>query len=92
MGKAIERYFLTEEKDNTAAIFIISGFNFSGSGQNAGMAFVALKTGTSGAAPKQRRGDFGAGDAGVVPTARCAGLYPDAAGGGRVGAVQRLYL
>ncbi|PWC16021.1 efflux RND transporter permease subunit [Brenneria corticis] len=43
VGKAIERYFLTEEKDNTEAIFIISGFNFSGSGQNAGMAFVALK-------------------------------------------------
>ncbi|MBJ7221322.1 MULTISPECIES: efflux RND transporter permease subunit [unclassified Brenneria] len=43
VGKAIEHYFLTEEKDNTEAIFIISGFNFSGSGQNAGMAFVALK-------------------------------------------------
>ncbi|MCL2895144.1 efflux RND transporter permease subunit [Brenneria tiliae] len=43
VGKAIERYFLTEEKENTEAIFIISGFNFSGSGQNAGMAFVALK-------------------------------------------------
>ncbi|ATA23227.1 multidrug efflux RND transporter permease [Brenneria goodwinii] len=43
VGKAIEHYFLTDEKDNTEAIFIISGFNFSGSGQNAGMAFVALK-------------------------------------------------
>ncbi|MEQ9886533.1 efflux RND transporter permease subunit [Pectobacterium zantedeschiae] len=43
VGKEIERYFLTQEKDNTKAIFVITGFGFSGSGQNAGMAFVALK-------------------------------------------------
>ncbi|ACS86288.1 efflux RND transporter permease subunit [Musicola paradisiaca] len=43
VGKTIENYFLTQEKDNVEAIFVISGFNFSGSGQNAGMAFVALK-------------------------------------------------
>lgn len=43
IGKAIENYFLTEEKENTEAIFVITGFGFSGSGQNAGMAFVALK-------------------------------------------------
>jgi len=39
----VEQYFMGKEKDNTAAIFTLSGFNFSGSGQNAGMAFVALK-------------------------------------------------
>lgn len=43
VAKAVEQHFLTQEKANTAAIFIISGFNFSGSGQNADMAFVALK-------------------------------------------------
>lgn len=43
IGKEIEHYFLTQEKDNTKAIFVITGFGFSGSGQNAGMAFVALK-------------------------------------------------
>lgn len=43
VAREIERYFLTEERDNTEAIFTISGFSFSGSGQNAGMAFVALK-------------------------------------------------
>ncbi|WJY16501.1 efflux RND transporter permease subunit [Pectobacteriaceae bacterium CE90] len=43
VGKLIEHYFLTKEKKNTKAIFVITGFSFSGSGQNAGMAFVALK-------------------------------------------------
>jgi len=43
VAKQVEQHFLTAEKDNTDAIFTISGFNFSGSGQNAGMAFVALK-------------------------------------------------
>ena len=43
VAKEVEQHFLTHEKDNTEAIFTISGFNFSGSGQNAGMAFVALK-------------------------------------------------
>ncbi|PWC14424.1 hydrophobe/amphiphile efflux-1 family RND transporter [Brenneria roseae subsp. americana] len=57
VGKEIEQYFLTEEKDNTEVIFIISGFNFSGSGQNAGMAFVALKNWD------QRRGAENSADA-----------------------------
>ncbi|MBP2848878.1 efflux RND transporter permease subunit [Dickeya oryzae] len=43
VGESIEHYFLNQEKNNVEAIFVISGFNFSGSGQNAGMAFVALK-------------------------------------------------
>ena len=42
VAREIEHYFLTEESNNTEAIFTISGFSFSGSGQNAGMAFVAL--------------------------------------------------
>ncbi|WP_041959314.1 efflux RND transporter permease subunit [Sulfurospirillum arsenophilum] len=43
VAREIERYFLNNESNNTEAIFTISGFSFSGSGQNAGMAFVALK-------------------------------------------------
>ncbi|MDY0748989.1 efflux RND transporter permease subunit [Paucibacter sp. R3-3] len=43
VAKAVEQHFLVDEKANTSAIFTISGFNFSGSGQNAGMAFVNLK-------------------------------------------------
>lgn len=39
----VEKYFMNDEKDNVKGIFTVSGFNFSGSGQNAGMAFVALK-------------------------------------------------
>ena len=43
VAKQVERHFLVDEKDDTNAIFTISGFNFAGSGQNAGMAFVNLK-------------------------------------------------
>jgi multidrug efflux pump len=39
----VERYFMEQEKDNIDAIYTLSGFSFNGSGQNAGMAFVALK-------------------------------------------------
>ena len=39
----VKNYFLTDEKDNVNALFTISGFNFSGAGQNAAMAFVAYK-------------------------------------------------
>jgi len=41
--KQVENYFLTKEKNNIDYMFTISGFNFSGSGSNAGMAFIALK-------------------------------------------------
>lgn len=41
--RKIETYFLETEKDNVNDIFTISGFNFMGSGQNAGLAFIALK-------------------------------------------------
>jgi multidrug efflux pump len=43
VGKEVQNYFLQNEEKNTKYIFTISGFNFSGSAQNAGMAFVALK-------------------------------------------------
>lgn len=43
VAREIEHYFIEEESNNTEAIFTISGFSFSGSGQNAGMAFVSLK-------------------------------------------------
>ncbi len=43
VGKQIEQYFLTKEKNNVANIFIVTGFSFAGSGQNAGMGFLLLK-------------------------------------------------
>ncbi|MEO3991367.1 efflux RND transporter permease subunit [Pseudocitrobacter cyperus] len=43
VSKQVSDWFLTTEKDNTNVIFTINGFSFSGSGQNAGMAFVSLK-------------------------------------------------
>jgi len=40
---AINRYLLEEEKDTVAAVYSITGFSFSGRGQNAAIAFVRLK-------------------------------------------------
>lgn len=41
--RQVTDWFLTKEKANTDVIFTVDGFSFSGSGQNAGMAFVSLK-------------------------------------------------
>ncbi len=43
VNKRVTDWFLNQQKDNTNVIFTVNGFNFSGSGQNAGMAFVSLK-------------------------------------------------
>ncbi|CAO3362822.1 efflux RND transporter permease subunit [Azospirillum melinis] len=42
-AKAVTAYMLEKEKDSVEGLFTIVGFNFSGRGQNAGMAFVRLK-------------------------------------------------
>ncbi|MFA6186719.1 MAG: efflux RND transporter permease subunit [Phycisphaerae bacterium] len=39
----VRNYFLEQEKDSVASCMTISGSNFAGRGQNAGMAFVKLK-------------------------------------------------
>ncbi|MFI8619559.1 efflux RND transporter permease subunit [Marinomonas sp. NPDC078689] len=39
----IEHHFMVNEKKDMKSIFTISGFNFMGTGQNAGLAFVVLK-------------------------------------------------
>ncbi|MGV8925084.1 MAG: efflux RND transporter permease subunit [Ewingella sp.] len=41
--KAIQQYFQTKEKDNVNVNMLVDGFSFGGSGQNAGVGFVALK-------------------------------------------------
>lgn len=43
ISNQVKDYFLNDEKDNVESIFTINGFAFSGTGQNAGMAFVSLK-------------------------------------------------
>jgi multidrug efflux pump len=40
---AIERHFLENEKEAVESLFTVQGFSFSGSGQNAGFAFIKLK-------------------------------------------------
>lgn len=39
----INEYYLTEEKNNVNSVFSVSGFSFSGRGQNSGLAFISLK-------------------------------------------------
>ena len=40
---AVRDYVLNEEKDGISSIFEVHGFNFSGRGQNAGLAFFTLR-------------------------------------------------
>lgn len=39
----ISEYYRTQEKDNVSSVFTVSGFSFSGRGQNSGLAFISLK-------------------------------------------------
>ena len=41
--RELERHFLEDEKDTVQSLFTVAGFSFSGSGQNAGIAFVRLR-------------------------------------------------
>ncbi|MFT3904822.1 MAG: efflux RND transporter permease subunit [Steroidobacteraceae bacterium] len=43
VAKQVQQYFVEHEKANVADVFTLSGFNFTGTGQNAGMAFIRLK-------------------------------------------------
>jgi len=39
----VKDYFKTNENDTVSTVFTVSGFNFSGQAQNAGMAFIGLE-------------------------------------------------
>ncbi|ELY2642995.1 efflux RND transporter permease subunit [Cronobacter sakazakii] len=39
----VTHYYLNDEKANVESVFTVSGFSFSGQGQNAGIAFISLK-------------------------------------------------
>ncbi len=41
--REIERHYLHDENDAVQSLFTVAGFSFSGSGQNAGIAFVRMK-------------------------------------------------
>jgi multidrug efflux pump len=43
VGKTVEHHYLETEKANVDSLFTVAGFSYIGSGQNAGMAFVAFK-------------------------------------------------
>jgi multidrug efflux pump len=43
VGEKVREYFLEQEKDNVRLVMIRYGRNFSGSGQNLGQGFIALK-------------------------------------------------
>lgn len=54
----LEHYMLTEEKDTVESIMTVVGFSFSGSGQNAGMAFIKLKDWSERKAPGMHAKDI----------------------------------
>ncbi len=41
--RQVQQYFETKEKDNVNVSMLVDGFSFAGSGQNAGIGFIALK-------------------------------------------------
>jgi multidrug efflux pump len=43
VAKQVEHHYLVDEKANVDVMFSVVGFNFAGSGQNSGLAFVHLK-------------------------------------------------
>ncbi|GAB2692092.1 efflux RND transporter permease subunit [Aliiglaciecola aliphaticivorans] len=43
VAEQVEQYLVENESEDVIRMFSIAGFNFTGSGQNAGMGFVALK-------------------------------------------------
>lgn len=48
---SVSKYYMENEKDNVQSVFTVTGFGFSGRGQNAGLAFASLKDWN------ERRGD-----------------------------------
>ena len=53
---AMTNYFLQKEKDTVQSVFSVSGFSFTGVGQNAGLAFVRLKDWKDRTSPEQQIG------------------------------------
>ncbi len=41
--RQVQEYFATKEKNNVNVSMLVNGFSFAGSGQNAGVGFIALK-------------------------------------------------
>jgi multidrug efflux pump len=52
VAKQVEHHYLVDEKDNVDTLFVVAGFSFAGSGQNAGISFLHLKDWSS------RRGTY----------------------------------
>lgn len=77
--RKVEDHFLKTEKDNVSALFTVSGFNFMGSGQNAGLAFAALTDWSEREDPKDSAGAIVArsyGAFGQIRDARIFSLIP----------------
>ena len=51
-------YFLDKEKDSVQSIFTVSGFSFTGVGQNAGLAFIRLKDWSERTTPETQIGNI----------------------------------
>ena len=73
VSDVITEHYLNNEKDNVKFIMAVSGFSFAGTGENAGMAFIALKP------AEERKGkDNSAEDIAMRATMSMAGKLTDA--------------
>lgn len=43
VARQVERYYMVNERANVETVFLVAGFSFAGSGQNAGLVFVHLR-------------------------------------------------
>ncbi|TCM69781.1 multidrug efflux pump [Acinetobacter calcoaceticus] len=53
---AMSSYFREQEKDSVESVFSVTGFSFTGVGQNAGLAFIKLKDWSVRTTPEQKVG------------------------------------
>ncbi|MEP0072864.1 MAG: efflux RND transporter permease subunit [Marinomonas sp.] len=73
--RKVEDHFLVAEKDNVSNLFTVSGFNFMGTGQNAGLAFVALKDWDLRTEPQQSAGAIVGRSYGAFASIRDAQIF-----------------
>lgn len=71
----VEHHFMVNEKKDVKHIFTVSGFNFMGTGQNAGLAFVVLKDWSERTNPEDSAGAIVARSYGALGQIRDAQIF-----------------
>lgn len=72
----VENYFLEQEGEVVESVFAVSGFSFTGSGQNQAMAFVKLKDWDERVAPEAQVGALAGRAFGALSQIKGATIFP----------------